>query len=249
MASTSVRAVLFDLDNTLFDHHHSQRSAMMAVQRANSDLWRFTLSELVDLYNSDLEASYDQDLSGKFWADNPNVKKVRHFFAQARLERPTTTQVEQFRAIYKPAYHNAGRATPGSIETLVRLREHGFRIGIVTNGKTHDQTTKARDIGVLPLVDAIVTAEETGSHKPDRGIFDKALELLGSDASSSIMVGGSPLCDIEGARNANIEAIFYRPASQEPHLNALGGSVRIVSHMRQILARFEIPGEDIAPVS
>ncbi|WQF77254.1 Putative HAD superfamily, haloacid dehalogenase-like hydrolase [Colletotrichum destructivum] len=72
---------------------------------------------------------------------------------------------------------------------LVRLREHGFRLGIVTNGQLKDQLEKSDAIGVHHLVDNIITSEEAGCCKPDKRLFHLAIEALGATLQNSCMIG------------------------------------------------------------
>jgi putative hydrolase of the HAD superfamily len=67
-----------------------------------------------------------------------------------------------------------------------------------------------RGVGVLELVDAVVTSAEVGFAKPDARVFGRALELTGAGADQAIHVGDSPDNDVEGARAAGIRAVLLR---------------------------------------
>jgi FMN phosphatase YigB (HAD superfamily) len=57
----------------------------------------------------------------------------------------------------------------------------------------------------------LIASEDVGVSKPDRGIFDIALERLGATAADAVMVGDSWANDIAGAVNAGIRAIWFNP--------------------------------------
>jgi putative hydrolase of the HAD superfamily len=85
------------------------------------------------------------------------------------------------------------------------LREHGLRIGLVSNGQ--------RDLDEFALhhgleVDVVVGSKAHGRTKPHPSIFVAALEALGVDATEAAMVGDSYEDDIEGARALGMRAIF-----------------------------------------
>ena len=91
---------------------------------------------------------------------------------------------------------------------LTGLRRYAA-IGIVTNNFVEEQRAKLGDCGLDPLVDFMVTSEETGLAKPDPGIFHAALERNGSRAEESVMVGDSWEIDVEGALAAGIRPVWF----------------------------------------
>lgn len=86
-------------------------------------------------------------------------------------------------------------------DALVRARERGFRIAVVSNGDMRRQRTKVEALGLEALVDACVISGEIGLRKPDPRIFSLAAERAGftlSDATWAI--GDDPVADIGGGR-------------------------------------------------
>lgn len=233
-------AVLFDLDNTLFDHHHSLQSAISTVQEKYAGLARYEPEDLVARYNAALQRAYDKYLRKEITYEETDVMKVQMFFADLGLQEPSPDEVREFRATYKPAYRASRRATPGSIETLVRLRQHGYRLAIVTNGQIEDQTAKAEAIGLRHLVDRIFTSEEVGCPKPDRRIFQRALEELGASPHGTHMVGDSEESDIKGALGAGLNAVLYAPLAQESQRLLFGEEVPVIREMGQLLEHLGI---------
>jgi HAD superfamily hydrolase (TIGR01549 family) len=91
------------------------------------------------------------------------------------------------------------------LPTLELLREHGLKIGLVSNG--------ARDIDEFVAdhgldVDAAVGSRGHGWTKPHPSIFRAALERLGVEPEETAMVGDSPEDDIEGARALGMQAFL-----------------------------------------
>jgi len=61
----------------------------------------------------------------------------------------------------------------------------------------------------------IVTSEQAGFKKPNRGIFDYALNKIDAWPGEVIMIGDNFEVDIRGARAAGIDQIFFNPLSVE----------------------------------
>jgi len=234
IASTRT-AIFFDLDNTLFDHHHSLQCAISAIRAKYVCLSQHTNDELVTKYNAALQTAYDKYLRKEITYEEFDLDKVYLFFVSLSLPKPTPEQAREFRATYQPVYRQNRRATLGSIETVCRLREHGYLIAIVTNGQTEDQVAKAECIGVRHLVDRIVTSEEAGCSKPEPFIFKHAAQLLGINVESAFMVGDSPDADIKGAIEAGMRPVWYSPTAVDSQAFMFDHQVPIVQHMSQLL--------------
>lgn len=101
-------------------------------------------------------------------------------------------------------YDHVGLMTLDSVTAaaLRNARESGWKIGIVTNGTTAQQTLKIHTIGLKRYVDAVIISETEGVKKPDPGLFDIAARRLGSGAAGGWMVGDHPTADISGGRAA-----------------------------------------------
>jgi FMN phosphatase YigB (HAD superfamily) len=83
-------------------------------------------------------------------------------------------------------------------------RNHGWKIGIVTNGTVGQQMLKIKTVGLEQYVDAVVISEAEGMKKPDSGIFHVAAGRVGLGLSGSWMVGDHPVADISGGRDAGM---------------------------------------------
>jgi putative hydrolase of the HAD superfamily len=114
--------------------------------------------------------------------------------------------------------HTARQALMGALEfrpyedtmpALRELRADGHALVVVSNWDCA-LPDWLRGVGVLELVDAVVTSAEVGFAKPDARVFGRALELTGAGADQAIHVGDSPDNDVEGARAAGIRAVLLR---------------------------------------
>ncbi|POR35134.1 Uncharacterized protein TPAR_04682 [Tolypocladium paradoxum] len=244
------RVVLFDLDNTLFDHDHSLRSAISAVQEKYACLAGNKPEDLVAKYSAALQRSYDKYLCKKITYGEADAMKVRLFFTELGLPEPSPRRSGSSVLRTSLRTEEIGgnrRATPGSIETLVRLREHGHRLAIVSNGQIEDQEAKAEAIGILHLVDRIFTSEEAGCCKPDRRLFQFVVERLGACPSQTHMVGDSADSDIRGALDAGLSAILYSPMAQESQSLLFGAQVPVSRRMSQLLEHLSISNPRFEP--
>ncbi|KAL4781731.1 HAD-like domain-containing protein [Aspergillus varians] len=234
------KAILLDLDGTLFDHYHSLRCAITAIQVAWPALARHNRQDLITAYSGALQQAYDKYLSKELTYEETDALNVQLFFAALGLPELRPEEIVRFCGIYKPAYRSNRRATPGAVEALVRLRESGYRLAIVSNGQIDDQTTKAEAIGICHLVDAIFTSEEAGSPKPGRRIFELALEAFAVVPHETYMVGDSVDADIRGGVDAGLGTVLYDPVTRDSRRCLFDVQVPVIHHMSQLLGHFGV---------
>lgn len=100
----------------------------------------------------------------------------------------------------------------GAEETLAELKKR-FKLAIVSNTFTwgdEEVTGALKRKNLTRFFDAIVTSVDAGSRKPDSGIFEKALSIVGCDPSEAVMVGDRIETDIAGANRMGITSILCR---------------------------------------
>jgi putative hydrolase of the HAD superfamily len=99
------------------------------------------------------------------------------------------------------------RAYPDAAPALTNLRERGLRIVVVSNWD-HSLHERLEETGLAPLVDGAVASAELGHAKPEREIFEHALELAGAAPGAALHAGDSPREDVEGALAAGLRAVL-----------------------------------------
>jgi putative hydrolase of the HAD superfamily len=91
---------------------------------------------------------------------------------------------------------------------LHRLRAAGWRLGILTNGLPSVQFRKVAALGLAPLVDEVVYAEEHApGGKPAAAAFRAVLRALDLAPEHAVFVGDDPVNDVRGAKAAGFRTI------------------------------------------
>lgn len=201
------RAILFDLDDTLFDHRHSTREALAAIHSHLPGASSLTLPVFEERHAEVLEELHLRVLAGDLTVDDARLERFRRL-ATAAGGDIDDAGLERLAARYRETYLAARRAVPGAIDVLAALRSH-VRIGVVSNNVVAEQIDKMAVCGLHEYVDAAVISEEVGVSKPNPRIFEIALERLGAAAENGLMVGDSWHADILGARGAGLRAVWF----------------------------------------
>lgn len=202
-----MRAVLFDLDDTLFDHRRSARAALMDVHRAHGR--GTTYDDFERAHTRYLEEMHIEVLAGRIGLEDARRERFRRVFGSLGVELGDR-DVELTAAAYRDGYKLARRALAGAAELLEAVRRHA-RVAIVTNNLLEEQQDKLQYCALAPFVDVLIASEDVGVSKPDPAIFHIALERAGVRAEDAVMVGDSWANDVAGAAGAGIRAVWFNP--------------------------------------
>ena len=202
-----MKAVLFDLDDTLFDHQHSYRSGLHALRETFPTLQQRPFDELDQLYNHWLESLHARVLDGSYTLYQARTERFRQIFKHCGAT-VSDAELEQVIALHHQTYRESQRAIAGVVPLLEHLRAAGIRIGIVTNNLTDEQWGKLRQCQLEAYVDVMVTAEDVGISKPDPAMFYAALQQLDCESGETVMVGDSWRSDVLGATALGIRALW-----------------------------------------
>jgi len=204
-----IRAVLFDLDDTLFDHAGCARDALAATQRCHRSLSAMTFDALERTHATLLEELHADVMLGRVPLEEARRERFRRLLAVcgADVDDDLAAHVA---STYRDAYLGARRPTAGTAALLAAVKQRA-RIGIISNNLLEEQQEKLRVCELESFVDALVVSEVVGVSKPDPEIFRVALDRLHCPAPEAVMVGDSWTADIAGARAAGIRAVWFNP--------------------------------------
>jgi putative hydrolase of the HAD superfamily len=98
-------------------------------------------------------------------------------------------------------------AYPDAAAALEELRRRGLRLVVASNWDC-SLPGVLEQAGLAPLLDGVVTSATVGATKPDRRVFEVALDAAGCDAAEAVHVGDSLENDVAGARAAGIAPVL-----------------------------------------
>jgi HAD superfamily hydrolase (TIGR01509 family) len=217
------RAVLFDLDDTLFDHARATRVALATVCRDDPALGQWSIDELDRRHRLVLETWHQEVLAGRASIDQARIARFAELVGQAGgadASGRAAALASRYRSVYETAWYTVAGARP----LLEALASRGLRLAVVTNNVLREQQLKLARCGLAPFVEALVTSEEVGVQKPDPKIFQTALDRIGVSAPDATMVGDAWATDIEGARRAGVRPVWlnrFGDVSSDPSVGEL----------------------------
>ena len=214
--STRVRGVLFDLDDTLFDHNFSTNCATAVLRGCEPALTIWSLEELRRRHSELLEIIHREVVAGRLSIDDARRERFRRLLADAGGDEAALGRAHEVAMRYREEYQRSCRGVDGAAELLALLKERGLKVAIVTNNLTVEQEQKIRRCGFGSHIDALITSEGTGVAKPDVGIFVAALSAIEVSASEAVMVGDAWDTDIAGALAAGVRPVWFNWRGHPP---------------------------------
>lgn len=192
----TIKAVLFDLDNTLLDFYTLKRqcidAAVDAMISAGLTLPKAKAVERIyQIYYKDgLE---DQQIFDKFLEQEFKQVDYRLLAAAIVAYRKTKSRISPY---------------PGVSFTLAELLRRGVKLAIVSDAPRLAAWTRLTEAYLPDYFEHIVTFEDTGKRKPSPEPFQLALEKLGVSASDSLFVGDWFDKDIVGAKSLGMKTAY-----------------------------------------
>ncbi|MCL4341515.1 MAG: HAD family hydrolase [Candidatus Thermoplasmatota archaeon] len=201
-------AVMFDLDDTLFDYTHSRHSAFMALKNRYNNLSGTTLDELDRLWNLYWRQLVPSETishhSGIMHMRRERIRLILSGFGVPLTEKELDYAVKT----YTDSYKKSMRPVPGCLEVLNELRAKNILIGVITNNPRDGQEQKLRSCGIEDYVSVLVASGDLGYSKPDPRIFQYTINKMGVSLEDSVMVGDTLEADILGAKRSGMKSIW-----------------------------------------
>ncbi|MFO8109384.1 MAG: HAD family hydrolase [Thermoplasmata archaeon] len=169
----NVKAILFDLDNTLVEFIEAKITACKAV---------------VDYLDREDHADLlDHFFRGCYSIEDPlNIKD--YLIAEEIYEEDIFQECSR---IYHSVKLDNVRTYPGVTEVLESLKKQGVKLALVTDAERGEALKRLRKAGIEKHFDLIVTFDTTGKKKPDLAPYFHCLDKMGLKPEEVVMVGDS----------------------------------------------------------
>lgn len=196
----NITAVVFDLDGTLLNRQLS--------------LKQFIAGQYQRFFN-DFQPVSLPDYSRRFITlDNDGYVSKDVVYQQLLQEFEITTVTwRQLLDDYLVSFSDHCIAYPDTTVMLNTLKNHGYLIGLISNGPSDFQRTTLNALGIADSFDFILISEDIGIKKPDPLIFNYFLDNCTLDAHATVYIGDHPVNDVSGAQQVGMNVIWKRNGS------------------------------------
>ncbi|MEU8765261.1 HAD family hydrolase [Streptomyces sp. NPDC048659] len=200
-----IRAVLWDIDDTIFDYasadHEGMRAHLAAEGLAGGDE---TVEEALARWKELTTLHWRRFEAGGVDFLDQRRDRVRDFLGRPGLD---AAGADAWFARYLAHYEAAWELFPDALPALDLLAGE-YRQAVLSNSSIHNQERKLRVLGVRDRFEAVLCAAELGVAKPAAAAFHAACDTLGLPPEQVAYVGDQPDTDARGAAEAGLRGIW-----------------------------------------
>ncbi|MHA6482098.1 pyrophosphatase PpaX [Paenibacillus sp. strain BS8-2] len=207
-----IRTMLFDLDGTILD--------------TNELIITSFLESLKGVAPADFNRDHIIPSMGQ-----PLVDQLRQFSGLDDVRH----LVHAYRTINLKLHDDLVKPFEYVVEVLEQLHRNGIKLGVVTTKMRLTTEKGLKFVGIFDYMDAIITIDDVTNAKPHPEPVLKAMELIGADPATTLMLGDSTV-DIKSAVAAGATAVGVAWSLKGGQILRDAGADYVIDDMRELLA-------------
>ena len=194
-----IKAVIFDVDNTLTDFMRVKRACVEAAVEGMIDAGlRVPKDEMV------------AKIFDTYWKEGVEDQKIFDKVLKAEFGRIDYKLLAAGIVGYRRSKAGTMALYPHVNMTLLELMRLGVKSAALSDAPKLEVWLRIVGLGLHHFFDQVVTSQDLGTHKPAPEPFRKALEVLGSQPGETIMVGDWADRDVAGAKSLGIRTAWAK---------------------------------------
>ncbi len=223
-----IRAVIFDLDNTLTDFMTMKDRAVDGA-----------IDDMVDAGLTGSRAEIKDKIYRIYRREGIEYQNVFDLFLQEELGRVDHKLLASAIIGYRRARDSFLVLYPHVHYTLVELIRRGLKLAVISDAPALQAWLRLAQLKLQTFFEHVITFDDTGERKPSPAPFQRALSLLGLGAGEVLMVGDWPERDMVGAAKLGIRTVFARygdtfgtvDSGADYELDDIMGLISIIDHL------------------
>jgi putative hydrolase of the HAD superfamily len=231
MNTKNIRAVIFDIDDTLFDRIKAQTLIIdIIIRKLPQAFGSLSRDKILDAFFESDRISTDAFYTGEY------TGSIRDYRSKLFLRSLGVSEdfADDITKMYVEEYPAVDAPVDGAV-ALVKEIKRRYKVGAVSNGLPDVQYRKLESLGLRDLFDCIVLSEEISIRKPDPAIFQRAADLLGVAPAQCLCVGNSYDDDVLGAKAAGMSACWFCRGVDSPQ-NPPFSADFVINSLKQLSA-------------
>jgi putative hydrolase of the HAD superfamily len=225
--------IFFDLDHTLWDFESNSKSTLL-------DIFNQYKSKLLSIPSYEVFEKQYHIHNDFYWEEFNKSRITRDELRRIRFLKT----LEDFKIYDEELAVHLAEVYLNILPTKIALMAEAqdvltylkkkYDLHIITNGFDEIQQKKLSNSSLDKYFHHIITSEGSGSKKPHKKIFKYAFHLTGATVLDSIFIGDSIEADINGAKNAGMDYIYYNP-KKATHKESVMNEISDLSELKTML--------------
>lgn len=212
--------LFFDLDHTIWDFETNAKETLQDLYIQHNLIERniTDFDAFFERYSYHNERLWDKYTKGIIKQDELRWKRM--WLALLDYKIADEALSKQMAIDFLHLLPTKKNLFPHTIEVLDYLRNKNYVMHLITNGFEAVQHNKIRNSNLAQYFTEVITSEASNSLKPQKEIFEFALQKSGAILDTSIMIGDNQEADIQGGINAGMDTVFVNHLKVIPTVNA-----------------------------
>lgn len=228
-----IKHIFFDLDHTIWDFDKNAKETLLELYQHYKlqELGLSSATEFILNYTINNHALWADYHLGRITKELLRAERFKRTFIQMGIAPelvPLAFEDDYVRI--SPTKTNLFDGAKKVLEYL-QLR---YELHIISNGFKETTLTKMSGSGLNSYFKNVIISEDVGVNKPDKAVFQYALDKAQAEIQESIMIGDSLEADIYGAQNFGMQAIFFNPLKKEKPVDVPWE----IYHLEELLLHF-----------
>ena len=201
-----LKAVLFDLDDTIVDSRTAEYKAICNFKKLFSNFDDIEDNEFAQIWSKITIELYDKYYKGIINFETLRIERIKKLFSNFKIKIEDYDAKEKLK-IYLELYEKNWTLFSDTIDVLEKLKNK-YKLAVVTNGDGIQQRKKIEKTGITKYFAEIIISSEVGFAKPDEKIFQIACKKLKVEPEECIMIGDKLDVDVAGCIKLGIKAVW-----------------------------------------
>jgi putative hydrolase of the HAD superfamily len=205
-----IKHIFFDLDHTIWDFDRNAQETLLELYEVYQlkTLGLNCAHTFIERYTENNHRLWQQYHLGEITKEKLREERFRKTFLELGVKPEYVPH--QFEDDYVRVSPTKTNLFEGA-EKVLRYLQKKYQLHIISNGFKETTLIKMELSGLNPYFKQIIISEDVGVNKPNRKIFEYALNKASAKLEESIMIGDSLEADIRGAQDFGLKAIFFNP--------------------------------------
>lgn len=228
-----IKHLFFDLDHTIWDFDKNAQETLheLYLMHQLDELGCSSADQFITLYTENNRKLWREYHLGNISKETLRAERFHSTFVQLGIS-PEKIPL-QFEEDYVKITPTKTNLFDGSAKVLSYLQEK-YMLHIISNGFKESTLIKMSVSNLNPYFSNVIISEDVGVNKPNKAIFEYALDKAGATKTESIMIGDSVEADIRGAQDFGMKAIYFNPLNLEKPRDVLWQ----INHLEELLQHF-----------
>jgi putative hydrolase of the HAD superfamily len=222
--------LFFDLDHTIWDFEMNSKETLLDLHnKYNLTAKGITdFDAFFDQYSIHNHRLWDRYTKGFIKQEELRWKRIYLSLLEYKIADEKLSREMSFD--YLDILPNKKNLFPYTIEILEYLKAKGYQMHLITNGFESVQFKKIENSNLAPYFKEVITSEASNSLKPNKEIFEYALQKSNAKLAESIMIGDNESADIQGAINIGMDSVFVNHINAVPTVPA----TYTITHLKEL---------------